>query len=296
MSGDTTGFYELLLTLRTLYQYAGSVVADAALLRAEAFTRRLINEDRLPYMILLQVLHDFLYMRRGLMARELVQQGRRSPDHDRLPGYQDCLETIGRLLENDPISEEQIINSLYTLKSVNYQDHHHPGQRAFAKILKTVLVARLDRALDLGCGYGWVGDRLREQGFIGDLTGVDLSHAMLDIIARKACYQHLLEGNFFEILPTLEERFNLVVMLWVSVHLNLAELCRVFQGVGQVLTPAGVFIFDLSIIHDQAECLSGHLGLPRTATRAVEAALREAGFVVRFIEADNVRYYWCRAC
>lgn len=83
-------------------------------------------------------------------------------------------------------------------------------------ILRAVDSLRLDRPaiLDLGCGTGWLTEKLAEYG---QATGIDLSDAVLER-ARERCPQiQYIAGDLFETrLP--QEHFDLVVSQDVVAH------------------------------------------------------------------------------
>lgn len=102
------------------------------------------------------------------------------------------------------------------------------------------------RLVDLGCGTGKGALRFASQGF--DVTGVDISPEMLRMARQKpgADRVRFVTGD----LRRLEElgRFDVAVALGEPFNYleNEGELLAAFQGVARLLTPDGVFLFDLN--------------------------------------------------
>lgn len=64
------------------------------------------------------------------------------------------------------------------------------GTARIADLLAEHLADRTSTVLDLGCGTGAAGARLRDHGF-STIDGVDLSPEMLDVAARRGIYRRL---------------------------------------------------------------------------------------------------------
>ena len=66
--------------------------------------------------------------------------------------------------------------------------------------------------LDAGAGTGILGERLASCGY-NDLTGIDLSQAMLDVAEKKGVYQDLRQMVLGEHLDFSDNSFNAVVSM-----------------------------------------------------------------------------------
>ena len=64
------------------------------------------------------------------------------------------------------------------------------GSLRIADLLAAHVEDREQAVLDIGCGTGAVGERLRQHGF-GAVDGLDISSEMLAVAAGKGCYRHL---------------------------------------------------------------------------------------------------------
>ncbi|PRQ05590.1 class I SAM-dependent methyltransferase [Enhygromyxa salina] len=97
------------------------------------------------------------------------------------------------------------------------------------------------RVLDVGCGTGRHALRMVEQG--AEVTGVDFSTGMLDVLRAKLRHPEaltLIEHDISGGLPTPDQGFDLVLCCLVLEHLPrldlmLAELARVCRPGGRVV-------------------------------------------------------------
>jgi SAM-dependent methyltransferase len=88
------------------------------------------------------------------------------------------------------------------------------------------------RVLDAGCGTGQVGAHLCRLGG-HQVTGFDLSPAMLAQAARRGCYAQLLEGSLLEPLPFADGSFDAAVSVGVFTyaHVGPEALAHVVRAV-----------------------------------------------------------------
>lgn len=118
------------------------------------------------------------------------------------------------------------------------------GYRAPALLFEAIRAAapgrRFARALDLGCGTGLMGERLRP--IAGDLEGHDISAAMLAKARRRTIYDRLVKSDLQELeLPA--ETFDLIAA--ADVFMYVGALDRVFGMVARALAPGGLFAFSV---------------------------------------------------
>jgi len=123
--------------------------------------------------------------------------------------------------------------------------------RGVAELLPRVLErfgARPKRVLDLACGEGTFAVELARRGC--RVIGVDLSPEMLELARKRAkeagvevCFIH---QDMREL--RLDERFDLVTCWYDSLNylLEYEDLKKTFANVAEVLTPHGLFIFDMN--------------------------------------------------
>ncbi len=111
-------------------------------------------------------------------------------------------------------------------------------------------IASFERALDLGCGTGLMGERLR--GKVGYLEGIDISAAMIAETARKGIYDSLQKAELVAALTARRADADLVTAADVLIY------CGALQPVLTALVPAlkggGLVAFSLEA-HDGEEAV-----------------------------------------
>jgi predicted TPR repeat methyltransferase len=161
---------------------------------------------------------------------------------------------------------------------------------AVPALLATAIAAaapgrRFGRALDLGCGTGLMGERLRGQ--VEHLTGVDLSAGMLAQCARKHVYDDLVEAELTAYLA--DEPQAVEVVTAADVLMYCGALAPVFAGVARVLEPGGLFALSVEA-HDGPEAIVLRSSLRYAhQPEAMLAALPVAGFDVVSWERAVIR-------
>lgn len=99
-----------------------------------------------------------------------------------------------------------------------------------------------DRALDLGCGTGLVGEIFSPH--IHSLVGVDLSPQMIEVARRKGCYDHFHVADLLAFLRAESpDTTDLVIAADALVY--VADLVPVCVEVARVLELGGLFAFTL---------------------------------------------------
>lgn len=147
---------------------------------------------------------------------------------------------------------------------------------------------RFARAIDLGCGTGLMGERLRP--ITAKLAGYDLSAAMLREARRKGVYDRLDKADLQDLpFPPAfgGEKADLVTA--ADVFMYLGRLDRVFAGVAQMLAPGGMFAFSVER-HDGPEdfCLRETRRFAHSEAY-VRQLLEASGFAVRATESQTIR-------
>ncbi len=72
--------------------------------------------------------------------------------------------------------------------------------------------------LDLGCGTGMVGEKLKP--YARKLVGVDLSQAMLDRSGAKQLYQQLHKSDIADFLQASSEQYDLITCMDTFIYLG----------------------------------------------------------------------------
>lgn len=145
------------------------------------------------------------------------------------------------------------------------------------------------RLLDVACGTGTMAEMLRQEGC--EVTGVDISPAMIEVARRKAAKRR--SPNRFEVADArdfdLGETFD-AAFSWFDSLNNILEpegLLAAFRRIAAHVRPGGSFIFDLNLAYafekrmfDQhSRNPSSHLqyewtGEYDSATRLIEVDMR----------------------
>lgn len=114
-----------------------------------------------------------------------------------------------------------------------------PYYRDYERFILRACPLRSGRALDVACGTGRLGARLRRRGF--EVTGVDRSAGMLARARRRGL--RVVRGAIESF--RVREPFELAVCSFDSLN-HLKSLGNAFRRVSRALRPGGFFIFDLN--------------------------------------------------
>jgi predicted TPR repeat methyltransferase len=113
--------------------------------------------------------------------------------------------------------------------------------RAPVRVAESVVTLRPQArsVLDVGCGTGLVGRALRVHGCTGELTGLDISEASLQVAERSGDYTALRPADLQEPLMLDDDSFDVVVCVGVMTYLPdteavWRELVRVARSGGLV--------------------------------------------------------------
>ena len=139
-------------------------------------------------------------------------------------------------------------------------------------------------ALDLGCGTGLGGAAFKP--FCDNLTGVDLSPAMLAQARAKNIYARLEEGDVVVFLHAETARYDLV--LAADVYMYLDDLRQVLRAVAKVLKPNAVVAFSVETHDGGGVMLRDTLRYAHGAAH-VRNALTVAGFNLISLDSAATR-------
>jgi predicted TPR repeat methyltransferase len=140
-------------------------------------------------------------------------------------------------------------------------------------------------ALDIGCGTGLMGERLRRR--CSFLEGVDLSEAMVRQAESKRIYDRAEHGELLAWLDRNAGRADLVTA--ADVFAYLGDLTAVFAAVARVLLPGGLFLFSVEA-HDGPEALVLRPSLRYAhSEEGLRDGLAMAGFDVVRLERADIR-------
>jgi predicted TPR repeat methyltransferase len=95
-------------------------------------------------------------------------------------------------------------------------------------------------ALDVGCGTGLVGRALRERGFTGQLRGLDISQASLEVAQRTGAYDSVEQADLQQRLPADDDSVDALVCVGVMTY--LPEVETVWREFARVVRPGGILV------------------------------------------------------
>jgi predicted TPR repeat methyltransferase len=135
--------------------------------------------------------------------------------------------------------------------------------------------ARFGTALDLGCGTGLMGERLRPRA--ARLEGLDLSPEMLARARAKRIYDALEEGDIL----ALDAGTRIYDLAAAADVLNyVGDLVSVVGTIAGLLAPGGLFAFTLEASDGPAPYRLGEALRYAHHAPAVEAMLQAAGLIL----------------
>lgn len=111
-------------------------------------------------------------------------------------------------------------------------------------------IERFAKAIDLGCGTGLMGEKLREK--VDFLEGVDISAAMIAETARKGIYDNLQKAELVAALNARRAEADL--MTAADVFIYCGDLQPILAALMPALKPGGLVAFSLEA-HDGEEAL-----------------------------------------
>jgi predicted TPR repeat methyltransferase len=94
--------------------------------------------------------------------------------------------------------------------------------------------------LDVGCGTGLVGRALRARGFAGEILGLDISQASLEIARQSGAYGSVQHADLQQRLPLQDDSVDVLVCVGVMTY--LPEVERVWREFARVARPGGLVV------------------------------------------------------
>ena len=94
--------------------------------------------------------------------------------------------------------------------------------------------------LDVGCGTGLVGQALRARGFAGQILGLDLSDASLEIAQQRGAYDSLGRADLQQRLPLEDDSVDAVVCVGVMTY--LPEVEAAWRELARTARPRGLVV------------------------------------------------------
>ena len=166
----------------------------------------------------------------------------------------------------------------------------YDAPQGLAALVERELGARgmeqVGHAVDLGCGTGLMGERLRRRASF--LEGVDLSSEMVALAEGKGIYDRLEKA---ELTAWLGAHRGGVDLLAAADVLNYCgELTPILKVAMRVLVPGGLFVLTLERHRGEAPMLLRPSLRYAHNGEAARQACREAGFEVRAVVETVLRH------
>ena len=135
-------------------------------------------------------------------------------------------------------------------KKYDYDNDHVLGtvsQPKSVNLLSTRLKDKTAKIIDVGCGTGLVGEKLKAKDFIY-FDGLDISKDMLSI-AKSRGYRNLFLGSLNKQLPILDDAYDAAMCIGVFTHGHVSsdgfnELCRIVKPGGYVCFTINEGVFE----------------------------------------------------
>ena len=189
------------------------------------------------------------------------------------------LQTLdrGKMPERMPDAE---VKASFDAYAADFDQHIRSLDYRAPELVAAVLARRLSAAngrlnvLDGGCGTGLSAPLLRP--FALQLTGVDLSSAMLDQARKTGLYDTLVEGELGRFLAAHPGLFDVCVL--VDVLTYFGDLRGILASAARSLRAGGLLAFSV----EKSDRLGSHLhptGRYSHHAEHVQLALTAAGFV-----------------
>jgi predicted TPR repeat methyltransferase len=145
-------------------------------------------------------------------------------------------------LQQDP-SDAGEVAARYDQWAQGYDDDLVAWSYQAPAVVAEAVMARHPTAgsvLDVGCGTGLVGRALRARGFDGQLRGLDLSQASLEIAEQHGAYDSLERADLQQRLALEDDSVDAVVCVGVMTYLPDVE--AVWREFARVARPGGLVV------------------------------------------------------
>ena len=159
---------------------------------------------------------------------------------------------------------------------------HYRGHEVLVdELLQAAGERRFAHALDLGCGTGLCGARLK--ALAQRIDGVDLSANMLARARALGIYDRLTQAEVAQHLAATDRRHDLIAA--ADVFTYIGDLDAVFNGVARVLETGGLFGFSVEAADDDRDdfVLRGSLRYAHSQRYVESLALRHGLSVLRLV-------------
>ena len=179
------------------------------------------------------------------LARKFAEKWLKFFPNNKIVTHMGSALVNGGLLQN---SDAEFIKNTFdafapdfdkTLSDLDYQAPTLIAE-ALRKNIKTSIFSKY-YILDLGCGTGLCGEKIKKFAAYKGLIGVDLSEKMLEIAKAKKIYAELICDDICHYLENSNAFYNIITASDVLTYFG--DLTKVFVRVSRNLTPGGIFAF-----------------------------------------------------
>ena len=140
-------------------------------------------------------------------------------------------------------------------------------------------------AIDLGCGTGLMGDKLRD--IATDIVGVDLSEKMLELARDKGVYSDLIQGDIVAALEESEKTYDLVISADVLVYVG--DLLPLMQAVARKSGPGHLLVISTELLEGPGDYELVATGRYAHSKDYVTRVAASAGLSLKKFESSPLR-------
>jgi predicted TPR repeat methyltransferase len=151
-------------------------------------------------------------------------------------------DSIGDWL-NQGTSDAREVAERYDEWAPSYDDDLTSWSYQAPSVVAETVVTRHPSAgsvLDVGCGTGLVGRALRARGFAGQILGLDISQASLEIAQQRGGYDSLGQADLQQRLAFEDDSVDAVVCVGVMTY--LPEVEAVWREFARVARSRGIVV------------------------------------------------------
>lgn len=159
------------------------------------------------------------------------------------------------MIEERIIMEE--MSSFFTKRVEGYEEHMHTnttGNKEGYIVMSKLIPTSCKSLLDLGCGTGLELDEILKVMPDLEITGIDLTQAMLDKLKLKHPHKsiHLICGSYFDV-PFGIEKYECTISFQTMHHFSHELKIGLYKKIYQALTPDGIYIEGDYMVKSQEE-------------------------------------------
>lgn len=278
--------YDFLKSMYRLFNISRVSNVDPYFPAVETRALELMARGMLSRETMLAALDIFLYFNRAGISRAIV---RTLALQEKNP----LTDNLKILLSGGGDDKYCTLRALYYLKHAEYDNKFRELKESARYSIEDLPLLNYTNILDAGCGTGLAGPILRKAGSSGHITGVDISIHMINEARSKHCYDELVVCGILEYLANKPQTLDAIFLFDVLPHFDLATLRQLTSLSYKSIRDNGALLLNAPFVMSDSGSLESRYGVNRVATAQVEQELREAGFVVTWIdeEASLVRQF-----